>query len=210
MKTDLYDAKGKKLKEIKLEPSVFEIKANIGVVHQVVKAQMGAARSGTASTKGRAEVRGGGRKPWRQKGTGRARVGSSRSPLWRGGGIVFGPTPRDFGKKVPRKLGKLALRSVLSAKAKDGSLVVIDKLGIKKPDTKEAARILANLKAANKVTVVLGNDDEVAIKSIRNLSQARAIMVSELNLYDLVDCSKLVITKEALDTVTEVLRVENG
>ncbi len=210
MKTGLFDSKGKKLKDIKLEPSVFEIKENVGVVHQVVKAQMGAARSGTASTKGRAEVRGGGRKPWRQKGTGRARAGSSRSPIWKGGGTVFGPTPRDYGKKVPRKIGKLALRSVLSAKAKDGSLVIIDKLGIKEPATKEAVAILDNLKVGNKVTVVLGNDDGAALKSIRNLSKVRAIKVSELNLYDLVDCSNLVITQEALDTVTEVLRVENG
>ena len=178
-------------------------------MHQVVKAQMGAARSGTASTKGRAEVRGGGKKPWRQKGTGRARAGSIRSPLWKGGGTVFGPTPRDYSQKVPKKLGKLALRSVLSSKAKDGSLVVIDNLGIKEPATKEAARILGNLKLGNKVTVVLGNDDGVAMKSIRNLDTVRAIKVSELNLYDLVDCSNLVITEEALGTVTEVLRVEN-
>ncbi len=206
MKTGLFNNKGKKVKEIELESSVFDIKANVGVVHQVVTAQRGAARSGNASTKTRSEVRGGGTKPWRQKGTGRARAGSIRSPLWKGGGTTFGPTPRDFSKKVPKKMGKLALRSVLSSKAKNDNLVVIDEFGLKKPATKEAAKILSGLKIQGRATIVISNDDVAAQKSIRNLPDARAISVSELNLYDLVDCAKLVITKDALEKVTEVLK----
>ena len=206
MKTGLFNAKGKKVKEIELESSVFDIKANIGVVHQVVTAQRAAARSGNASTKTRSEVRGGGTKPWRQKGTGRARAGSIRSPLWKGGGSTFGPTPRDFSKKVPKKLKKLALRSVLSSKAKNDNLIVIDEFGLKKPATKEVVKILSGLKIQGKATIVISNDDVATKKSIRNLPYARALSVSELNLYDLVDCSKLVITKDALEKVSEVLK----
>ncbi len=206
MKTGLFNAKGKKVKEIELESSVFDIKANIGVVHQVVTAQRAAARSGNASTKTRSEVRGGGTKPWRQKGTGRARAGSIRSPLWKGGGTTFGPTPRDFSKKVPKKLKKLALRSVLSSKAKNDNLIVIDEFGLKKPATKEVVKILSGLKIQGKATIVISNDDVATKKSIRNLPYARALSVSELNLYDLVDCSKLVITKDALEKVSEVLK----
>ena len=206
MKTDLFNAKGKKVKEIELESSVFDIKANIGVVHQVVTAQRAAARSGNASTKTRAEVRGGGTKPWRQKGPWRARAGSIRSPLWKGGGTTFGPTPRDFSKKVPKKLKKLALRSVLSSKAKNDNLIVIDEFGLKKPATKEVVKILSGLKIQGKATIVISNDDVATKKSIRNLPYARALSVSELNLYDLVDCSKLVITKDALEKVSEVLK----
>lgn len=207
MKAELIDNKGKKLKDIDLEPSVFGLKANIPVVHQVVKAQMAGARAGSADTKTRAEVRGGGRKPWKQKGTGRARAGSIRSPLWKGGGTVFGPTPRDYSQKVPKKMGKLALRSILSAKAQGDALLVVDKLTFEKPATKEAQKFLRDIKATGKVTVVVGENDEVAVKSMRNLSKARAMPVSLINAYDLVDCESLVFTKEALDRVTEVLAV---
>jgi large subunit ribosomal protein L4 len=207
VKTAVFDAGGKKLETIDLNPSVFGIKANMTVVHQVVKAQLAGARSGTADTKTRAEVRGGGRKPWRQKGTGRARAGSIRSPLWKGGGAVFGPTPRSYAQKVPKKLSKLALRSILSDKAKDGSLAVIEKFGFDRPETKAAQKIFSDLKLAGKITVVVGNGDLTAVKSIRNLPNARAIMVSELNAYDLVDCDSLVLTKEALERMTEVLSV---
>ena len=207
MKIGLFSAKGKKLKEITLESSVFEVKPNETVVHQVVKAQLAGARAGTADTKTRSEVRGGGRKPWRQKGTGRARAGSIRSPLWKGGGTIFGPTPRDYAQRVPKKVAKLALRSILSAKAKDDGLVIVDKLDFDKPATKEAAKLLDSLKIQDKVTVVVTENDVNAIKSIRNLPKARVISTSELNSYDLVDCARLVMTKEALDKVTEVLAV---
>lgn len=207
MEVGLFSSKGKKLKEISLETSVFDIKPNVGVVHQVVKAQMAGARSGTADTKTRAEVRGGGKKPFKQKGTGRARAGSIRSPLWKGGGTVFGPTPRDYSQKVPKKLGKLALRSILSAKAQSDSLVIVDKFELDKPATKEAARVLVEVAGNTKVTVVVMPDDINAIKSLRNLRRARVISTSQINSYDLVDCDKLVMTKEAMDKVAEVLAV---
>ncbi|MDP1809628.1 MAG: 50S ribosomal protein L4 [Actinomycetota bacterium] len=207
MEVGLFSSKGKKLKDINLESSVFGIKANIGVVHQVVKAQMAGARSGTASTKTRAEVRGGGRKPWKQKGTGRARAGSIRSPLWKGGGTVFGPTPRDYSQKVPKKIRKLALRSIFSAKAQSDSLVIVDKFDLDKPATKEAAKVLLKLVGNEKVTVVVMADDINAIKSLRNLRRARVLSTSQINSYDLVDCAKLVMTKGAMDRVTEVLAI---
>lgn len=208
MKTDLLDTGGKKLKGVDLDPSVFEVKENIPVVHQVVKAQLAGERAGTADTKERSEVRGGGRKPWRQKGTGRARAGSIRSPLWRGGGTTFGPTPRNYTQKVSRKLGKLALRIVLSAKARDGELRVLKAFGLKEPATKEAKKILDGLNSTGKVTVVVADDDENALLSLRNLPRARAIKVSQINAYDLTDCASIIITQDALDKVTEVLSVE--
>ncbi len=205
MKADIISAAGKKLKSFDLEPSVFEVKENNSVVHQVVKAQMAGARSGTASTKGRAEVRGGGRKPWRQKGSGRARAGSIRSPLWKGGGVTFGPTPRDFSQKVPRKVRKLALRSILSAKARGNAIYVLDKFDLDKAATKQAKETLDKLKVDGRATVVVDDSDELAIKSLRNLPSARVIKASKINAYDLTDCASLVFTKEAIDKVTEVL-----
>ncbi len=207
MKVALFSSQGKKVKDINLEPSVFGIKANVPVVHQVVKAQMAGFRAGTADTKTRSEVRGGGKKPWRQKGTGRARAGSIRSPLWKGGGTVFGPTPRDYAQKVPKKIGKLALRSILSAKAQGDNLVVVEKFDLAEPASKAAAKILAGLKVTEKATIVVADDDVNAIKSLRNLRLARVISISQLNPYDLVDCAKLVMTQAAVERVTEVLAV---
>lgn len=207
MKTDIYNQTGKKLKQIDLEPSVFEVKRNIPVVHQVVKAQLAGARSGNADTKERAEVRGGGRKPWKQKGTGRARAGSIRSPLWRGGGVTFGPTPRSYEQKVPRKLRKLALRVVLSAKAVGGNVRIIDSFGLEEPATKKAKSVLDSLNVGNKVTVLVADGDDNTVKSLRNLNSARVITVSQINAYDLTDCESLVITQDALEKVTEVLSV---
>lgn len=205
MKTDIYDKNGKKVKSIELNDSIFDVKENIAVVHQVVKAQMAGARAGTADTKERAEVRGGGTKPWRQKGTGRARAGSIRSPLWRGGGTIFGPSPRSYAQKVPRKLGKLALRTILSSKAREGAFKVIDTFGLEEPATKKAKSTLAGLKVEGRVTVVVADGDEAAVKSIRNLADARVITASKINAYDLTDCAALVMTEEALGKVTEVL-----
>lgn len=208
MKTDIYDKKGKKLKGVELDPSVFEVKENVAVVHQVVKAQLAGARAGTAATKERSEVRGGGRKPWRQKGTGRARAGTIRSPLWKGGGTIFGPKPRSYKQKVPRKVGKLALRIILSAKARDGEVRVIDTFGLEKPATKEARKVLSELKITGKVTVVVADGDDNTVLSIRNLPTVRAITASKINAYDLTDCAQIVMTKDALDKVTEVLSLE--
>jgi large subunit ribosomal protein L4 len=208
VKTDIINQSGKKVTTIDLEQSVFGIKENMPVVHQVVKAQMAGARAGNADTKGRAEVRGGGRKPWRQKGTGRARAGSIRSPLWKGGGTIFGPTPRSYEQKIPRKVGKLALRSILSAKAKNDQVKIIEKFELAKPSTKEAKNILEGLGINDKVTIVVADGDENVIKSVRNLPKARAITASQINAYDLTDCAFVVMTADALEKVTEVLSVE--
>ncbi|MBE0448388.1 MAG: 50S ribosomal protein L4 [Actinobacteria bacterium] len=205
MKIPVRDREGKTIEEIDISPEVFEAGMNEAVVHQVVRAQLAAARRGTAKTKTRAEVRGGGRKPWRQKGTGRARAGSIRSPLWVGGGTVFGPIPRDYSFNVPKKMRRLALRSILSMKARDGRLIVIDDFGLTEPKTKEAARILKNLDAIKKVTVVVGENQGTVVQSIRNLEGARVIYSSELNAYDLMDNEYIVMTRTALNSVEEGL-----
>ena len=206
MKTDIFDKNGKKVKTVELEAAVFEVKENTAVVHQVVKAQMAGARAGTADTKERAEVRGGGTKPWRQKGTGRARAGSIRSPLWKGGGVIFGPTPRSYAQKVPRKVGKVALRTILSAKTSEGAFKVIDTFGLEEPATKKAKSTLEGLQVEGRVTVVVADGDDVAVRSIRNLAGARVITASQINAYDLIDCAALIMTEEALGKVMEVLR----
>lgn len=206
MQVALYSDNGKKLKNIVLDPAVFEVKANPRAVHQVVTAQLAGLRRGTSSTKTRSEVRGGGKKPWRQKGTGRARAGSTRSPLWAGGGVVFGPHPRDHSERVPKKLKRLALRAILSYKAAEERLFVIDKLELSEPSTKKAKEILTKLNVPDKVTVVVGDGQEAVEKSIRNLPRARVLSASHVNPYELIDSEALLFTKEALDRVTEVLK----
>ena len=170
----------------------------------VGRAQAGR-RSGSHNTKTRSEVRGGGRKPWRQKGTGRARAGTIRAPQWKGGGVVFGPSPRSYGFKVPNKVVKLAMRSALSAKTADGELHCVDDMGMEKPSTKQAAEVLDNLGIDGRVTVVVANDDESAVLSFRNLPQARVITASEANTYDLVDNTAVLFTQPALVWVEGVL-----
>lgn len=205
MKIPVRNKEGKTVEEINVSPEVFEIEANEAVVHQVVKAQLAAARRGTAKTKTRAEVRGGGKKPWRQKGTGRARIGSIRAPHWVGGGTVFGPTPRDYSFNVPKKMRRLALKSILSSKAREGRLIVLDDFGLSEPKTKEAAQILKNLEATKKTTIVVGEDQDMAVKSVRNLDNVKVIYSSEINAYDLLDNEYLLMTRAALSAVEEGL-----
>ncbi|HZD60523.1 MAG TPA: 50S ribosomal protein L4 [Anaerolineae bacterium] len=205
MKIPVRNREGKTIEEIDISPEVFEAAVNEAVVHQVVRAQLAAARRGTAKTKTRAEVRGGGRKPWRQKGTGRARAGSIRSPIWVGGGTVFGPVPRDYSFNVPKKMRRVALRSILSMKARDDRLIIIDDFGLTEPKTKEAAITLKNLNAMKKVTVVVGEDQDVAVRSIRNIVGTKVIYSSELNAYDLLDNEYIVMTRAALSAVEEGL-----
>jgi large subunit ribosomal protein L4 len=166
---------------------------------------MAARRQGTHSVKGRSDVSGGGAKPWRQKGTGRARQGSIRAGQWKGGGVIFGPTPRSYAFKVPNKVVKLAMRSVLSAKRADGDLFVIDSFGLDEPSTKRAAAVLAALGIDRKVTVVVDNDDINALLSLRNIDRARVITAAEANTYDLVDNTCLLFTKPALEWLEGVL-----
>jgi len=202
---NIQDSKGKKVGTVELDPAVFGVKPNESVVHQVVTAQLAAARSGSAATKTRGEVSGGGTKPWRQKGTGRARAGSIRSPLWTGGGVVFGPSPRDYGKRVPRKMRNLALRSALSSKAAHDSLIILDGFGLSEPSTKKAAETLTKLGVQGKVGVLHGPDESSTAKSVRNLPWAKAFGSNELNVYDILDNDTLVITRPALEHVTEML-----
>jgi large subunit ribosomal protein L4 len=181
-----------------LADDVFGIEPNIPVMHQVVTAQLAAKRQGTHSTKTRSEVRGGGAKPWRQKGTGRARAGSSNSPIWRGGGIAHGPKPRDYSQKTPKKMVKLALRSALSDRASEGNIIVVDSWSFDAPKTKDAIAALSAIGAEGKVLMVLGDTDEAAYKSFRNLTNVHCMHVGELNTYDVLDSDVVVFTKETL------------
>src|SRR5450759_3683360 len=178
---EVKDMAGKKVGTAELAPSIFGVTPNTHAVHLVVRSQMAARRSGTHDTKTRGEVSGGGAKPFRQKGTGRARAGSTRSPQWTGGGVVFGPHQRSYSFRVPNKVVKLAMRSVLSAKAADGALHVLDSFDLNEPSTKKAAAILATCGIAGRVTVVVGDDDVNAIKSLRNLEKVRVITARESN-----------------------------
>lgn len=203
---DIKDSAGKKVGTAELADAVFGIAPNPFAVHQVVRSQMAARRAGTHNTKGRSEVAGGGSKPWRQKGTGRARQGTIRAAQWKGGGVVFGPTPRSYAFKVPNKVVKLAMRSVLSAKASEGVLHVVDGMGFEAPSTKRAAEVLRGLGIEGRVTVVVADGDENAVKSFRNIGRARAITARQANTYDLVDNTALVLAKPALEYLEGVLK----
>lgn len=203
---EVKDANGKKVGTADVSDAVFAIEPNTFAMHQVVRSQMAARRQGTHDTKGRSEVSGGGRKPWRQKGTGRARQGTIRAAQWRGGGVVFGPTPRSYAFKVPSKVVKLAMRSALSAKHAEGVLYVIDGFGFEEPSTKRAAAVLEKLGIAGRCTVVVANDDVNAILSLRNLPKVRVITASEANTYDLVDNTALLFTRPALEWLEGVLK----
>lgn len=186
--------------------SVFAIEPNTFAMHQVVRSQLAAQRAGTHDTKTRGQVRGGGRKPWRQKGTGRARQGTIRAPQWAGGGVVFGPHPRSYAFKVPNKVVKLAMRSALSAKLADGELFVVEAFNFSKPSTKEAYALLAALGlSGRKITIVVANDDDLAYLSFRNIPRVRVIAAAEANTYDLIDNTAVLFTAESLNWVGEVL-----
>ena len=191
-------AKGRKVGEVVLDDSIFGVEPNIGVMHQVVTAQLAARRAGTHSTKGRAEVAGGGSKPWRQKGTGRARHGSIRSPQWRGGGAAHGPKPRDYRQRTPKKMKRLALASALSDRARSGSVIVVDSWRFDGPRTRDAAEALDAIGATGKVLVVLGDDDSDARKSFRNLPPVHCLHYRELNTYDVLNSDVVVFTSDTL------------
>jgi large subunit ribosomal protein L4 len=194
----LFDSAGESAGELPLDPEVFGIEPNVPVMHQVVTAQRAAARSGSANTKTRSEVRGGGRKPWRQKGLGRARHGSIRSPQWRGGGVVFGPRPRDYSQRTPRKMKRLALRSALSARAAEGNVKVIETFDWSEPKTARAVEVLAAMGASGKTLVVLGAGDGTAERSMRNLPRVNTLAAGQLNTYDVLWADTVVFTKETV------------
>jgi len=188
-----------------LDEAIFGIQPNVPVMHQVVTAQLAAARAGTQSTKTRAEVSGGGAKPWRQKGTGRARQGSTRAPHWSGGGVALGPKPRSYKQKTPKKMVQLALRSALSDRAADSRIVVVDSWSFEAPRTRDAVAALDALGLQGKVLVVVGYEEVDVAKSFRNLPDVHVILDSELNAYDVLCSDWVVFTKDTLpstDTAT--------
>ena len=193
------DQKGKDAGEVTLNDDVFGIKPNESVVFDAIIRQRAGRRQGTSKVKNRSAVRGGGKKPWKQKGTGRARQGSIRSPQWRGGGVVFGPTPRSYAYSMPRKQRRLAIKSVLSQKLIDEDLVVLDQLTMSAPKTKEFKSILDGLKVEGKVLVV--SDDQNVQYSARNLPNVKVITANGLNVEDVVNYDKLVLTKEAIEKI---------
>ena len=195
---------GSELGEVDLDPETFGIEPNQAVLHQVVTAQLAAARAGTQSTKTRSEVRGGGVKPFRQKGTGRARAGSSRSPVWIGGGVALGPKPRSYAQKTPKKMKALALRSALSDRAALGNVALIDQWSFEAPSTKAAVAALKALELEGRVLVVLTEDDFVADRSFGNLPHVQVILSGELNAYDILVNDWVVFTDETLPGTPKV------
>jgi large subunit ribosomal protein L4 len=199
----LTTAAGKATGDVEVDDSYFDVQPNVAVMHQVVTAQLAARRAGTQSTKTRAEVRGGGAKPWRQKGTGRARQGSIRAPHWRGGGVTHAPKPRSYKQRTPRKMIRLALASALSDRFADGKVLVLDGWGIDTPSTKAAVEVLDKLAVEGRVLVVLTRDEaDVAVwKSLRNLQHVHALTAGELNAYDVLVSDWVVFTRDSLPTV---------
>jgi large subunit ribosomal protein L4 len=199
-KVDVLNASGKKAGSVDLPDEVFGVQVNVPVMHRVVRAQLAAARAGTHSTRTRSEVRGGGAKPWRQKGTGRARQGSRRAPQWTGGGVVFGPTPRDHNLRVNKKEKLLALRSALTDRRAGGNLVVVDGLDFDTPKTARAVELLDTLGLADrKLLFVVDGLEEAAIKSFRNLPAVHLITFDQLNTYDVLASDAVVFTRDSLD-----------
>ena len=203
-KVDIKKSDGAKSGTIELDENIFGIEPNVAVMHQVVNAQLAAKRSGTHSTKTRAEVRGGGAKPWKQKGTGRARAGSSRIPHWRGGGIALGPKPRDYSQRTPKKMKRLALRSALSDRAQSNSVYVVDAWEFETPSTKAAKTALEAIGAEGKVLIVTDAQDANTEKSFRNLSNVNVLSSDQLNVFDILVSDSIVFTKDNLPTMNQV------
>ena len=203
-KVDVYDIEGKKVKTIELKEEIFGIKPNEAVVHRVLVNYLANQRQGTQSTKTRSEVSGGGRKPWRQKGTGRARQGSIRAPHWVGGGVALGPKPRSYNYTINKKEKQLAIKSVLSSKLAEKELIVVENLPLKEIKTKEMVRVLNNLKVEGKAVVLLPQKDEIVQKSARNIEGVKALQVETINVYDLLKHKNLVVTEDTVKKLEEV------
>lgn len=203
LKVDVLNMEGKKVGDIELNESVFGVEVNDIVVHTALVNYLANQRQGTQSTKTRAEVRGGGRKPWRQKGTGRARQGSIRAPQWIKGGIALGPKPRSYKYAIPKKMRQLALKSVLTSKVQEGNLVVVDKLELNEIKTKNMVNILNNLKV-NKALVVLDSKNLNVQASARNIENVKTSLVNTINVYDLLKYDSLVLTEDAIKKIEEV------
>ena len=204
MTNKVYDMTGKQVGEVELSDGIFGIEPNVSVMHDVVKNHLANCRQGTQSALTRAEVSGGGRKPWRQKGTGRARQGSTRAPQWTHGGIVFAPKPRSYSYVLNKKVKRLALKSVLSAKAQEGEIVVVNKIALDAIKTKDFRNFLSAVKADGKAVVVTPEVDEIVVKSARNLPGVVTTPAKLINVYDLLNAKTLVIDQEALAVIEEV------
>jgi large subunit ribosomal protein L4 len=204
-KVALYNKDGATVGEIELNDFVFGAEVNPALLHEVVVMQLANRRQGTADVKNRSEVSGGGRKPWRQKGTGRARQGSTRAPQWRHGGVVFGPTPRSYAYTMPKKARRRALVSALSSKVQGGNIFVLDQFSLAEPKTKEVTQLLSNLKIGGKALIVTANADQNVYKSARNIEGVAASPALDLNVYDVLNYDSLVITRDAVAKVEEVL-----
>jgi large subunit ribosomal protein L4 len=203
-KVALLNTAGKQVGDVELADSIFGIEPHKYVLHQAVTMQLASLRQGTHKVKGRSEVRGGGRKPWKQKGTGRARQGTIRAPQWKGGGVVFGPTPRSYGWKLPKKVRRLAIKSALSAKVQGNEILVLDQLVLSQPKTKEFVAILKNLNVESKALVVTATVDEQVTLSARNIPGVKVLAAEGINVLDVLAHDKLIITKGAVEKVEEV------
>ncbi len=203
-KVDVYDMQGKKVSDVELNANVFGIEPNEAVVHSVLVNYLANQRQGTQSTKTRAEVRGGGRKPWRQKGTGRARQGSIRAPQWIKGGIALGPKPRSYTYKVNKKERQLAIKSLLSSKVLENELTVVEKLEMKEAKTKEMVKTLSNLKVEGKTLIIVADKNENVYLSSRNIEGVKAITLNMINVYDLLQYNKLVLPLDTVKKLEEV------
>lgn len=203
-KVALYDITGSQVGDIELSDDIFGVEVNTHVMYEAVKNYLANQRQGTQSAKLRGEVRGGGKKPWRQKGTGRARQGSIRAPQWKGGGVVFAPKPRDYSYKIPKKVKRLALKSALTSKVQDQEMIVVDRIVLEQPKTKEMIKVLTNLKASKKTLIVLPERDEAVLRAAANIEGVKTAYVNTINVYDILNCDSFIITKDAVNKVEEV------
>ena len=201
---DVYNTNREVIGQLELNESIFGVPVNPHVLHEVVLYQLAKRRAGTVMTKGRSDVSGGGKKPWRQKGSGRARAGTSRSPIWRGGGIIHGPHPRDYEMRVPKKVRRLALRMALTQKVLDGEFTVVDRFGLEAVKTKEFASLLGRLDL-RKTLVVIPRQDEVVEKSARNIPNVKVLRSEGLNVYDLLNYHNVLLTQETVGKIEEAL-----
>ena len=198
------DKAGKKVSDIELNDGIFAIEPNMSAMHLMVVSYLAAQRQGTQSTLTRSEVSGGGKKPWRQKGTGRARQGSTRSPQWTHGGIALGPKPREYGIDVNKKVKRLAMKSALSSKVAENEMIVVDSLAMDAIKTKEMAGVLSAINAGKKTLIVLSEKDDVVYRSARNIAGAKVSLVNTLNVYDILNCNTIVVVKDAVSKIEEV------
>ncbi len=203
-KLSVLDMKGKKVSDIELNDSIFAIEPNMSAMHLVVVNYLANQRQGTQSTLTRSEVSGGGKKPWRQKGTGRARQGSTRAPQWYHGGIALGPKPRDYGFSINKKVRRLAMKSALSSKVAADEMIVLDNLALDAVKTKDVVAVLSAVDAGKKTLIVLPEKNDVIYKSARNIAGVKTTLVSTLNVYDILNCDKIVVLKDAASKIEEV------